>query len=457
MTPRSTKGWLTAAALVLVAIFAASCSGSASTEPAAEAPASPTPASEVAGAVATPEMLPVTPININYEIVDPAFAALPGAQAIFGEYEGAGYQIEVPDAWNGEVVYYAHGFRGNPPALTVSFPPLRDYLIANGYAWAASSYSRNGYEPGAAARDTYALRDVFVEKVGAPSKSYIYGQSMGGHVVALSLEQYPTAYDGALSECGVVAGHEVLDYFLSWGALSAYFAGVDLHGLTSDAQEFGSTISGRIAPALGTLEEPTAAGKAFADVIQNLTGGERPFFREGYAGNYAFNFAILVNAVGNAGPSNAAAQNVSTVYAIDDGFGVTSEQLNREVSRISANVTYRDASRYPEFADMTGRIERPHLTLHGTGDLFVPISLEASYRKIVDAAGRGDLLVQRAVRRAGHCAFSDAERIRGFEDLVNWVETGDKPAGEDLTGDLRDAGRAFTDPFEPNDPGGLAP
>jgi pimeloyl-ACP methyl ester carboxylesterase len=446
--------------LLLVTLLAAACAGGAAStqDRATSAPAaSPTPSSEVAGAVATPEMLPVTPVNINYEIADPAFEALPAARAIFGEYEGAGYQIEVPDAWNGQVVYYAHGFRGNPPALTVSFPPLRDYFIAHGYAWAASSYSRNGYEPGAAARDTLALRDVFAEKVGRPSKSYIYGQSMGGHVVALSLEQYPTAYDGALSECGVVAGHEVLDYFLSWGALSAYFAGVDLHGLTTDAQAFGSTISGRIAPALGTLEEPTDAGRAFADAIVNLTGGERPFFREGYAGNYAFNFAILVNAVGNAGPSNAAAQNVDTIYKIDDGFGVTSEQLNREVSRISANITYRDASRYPEFADMTGRIERPHLTLHGTGDLFVPIALEASYRKIVDGAGRGDLLVQRAVRRAGHCAFSDAERTRAFDDLVDWVATGNKPAGEDLTGDLRDAGRAFTDPLEPNDPGGLAP
>ncbi|MEX2225078.1 MAG: hypothetical protein WEB52_01365 [Dehalococcoidia bacterium] len=445
------------AAALACAILAASCGGGSASTTVVQPITTPTAASEVAAAVATPEMLPVTPVSIEYQIVDPAFEALPGARAIYGAHEGSGYRIEVPDNWNGEVVYYAHGFRGNPPQLTVSFPPLRDYLIANGYAWAASSYSKNGYEPGAGARDTYALLDIFADQVGAPERGYIYGQSMGGHVVSLSLEQYPAAYDGALSECGVVSGHDVLDYFLSWGALSGYFAGVDLRGVTQDAETFGTTIRGQIAPQLGPVDQPTAAGSAFANVIKNLTGGERPFFREGYAMNYAFNFAILVNAVANAGPSNAAAQNVDAVYEIDAGFGVTSAQLNRDISRISANVMYRDAERWPEFADLTGRIQSPHLTIHGTGDLFVPISLEQRYREIVDAAGRGDLLVQRAMRRPGHCAFSDEERMRAFVDLVTWVETGAQPAGDDLAGDLADVGRAFTQPLEEGDPGGIAP
>lgn len=72
-------------------------------------------------------------------------------------HKNAGYRIEVPDAWNGKLVMYAHGFRGAQSAdlaagrdyraeLTVDSPPrLREYLIANGYAWAASSYSKNEY------------------------------------------------------------------------------------------------------------------------------------------------------------------------------------------------------------------------------------------------------------------------------------------------------------------------
>lgn len=440
-----------AAAMVAAGVMLASCSsGGGDAAPAATPTAAPV-SSPVA--IATPRMLPVTPVSIDYEIVDPAFEALDGARAIFGKYEGAGYQIEVPGNWNGDVVYFAHGFRGNPPALTVGPPPIREHLIARGFAWAASSYSKNGYEPGAGARDTLALQQVVEDQLGVTRRQYIYGQSMGGHVVTLSLEQYPDAYDGAVSECGVVSGHEILDYFLSWGVLSSYFAGIDLYETTRDAGEFGTILGGSVVPALGSPDEPTAAGARFIDVIERMTGGPRAYFLEGLEANYNFNFVILVNAVGAAGPANAASQNVSTRYDIDPALGVTADDLNRQVPRVIANETYRDPARYPEFADMTGEIGAPLISIHGTGDLFVPMHLEQSYRRTVDAAGKGDLLVQRAIRRPGHCNFSEEERTQAFDDLVAWVEGGTKARGEDITGDLREAGRAFTQPALDDDPG----
>ncbi len=402
--------------------------------------------------IATPQTLPVTPVTAKYMVADPRFDALPGARAIFGNYSGGSYKIEAPAHWNGDVVYFAHGFRGSSPFLTVDPPPIRQYLIDHGYAWAASSYSQNGYEPGAGARDTFALRDVFAQKVGAPKHQYIYGQSMGGHVVTLSLEQYPTAYDGALSECGVVAGHEILDYFLSWGTLAAYFSQTSLVGISTDANALGARLHNVVAPALGSPDNPTPQGKAFADVIQNLTGGPRPFFAQGFAQQYALNFLVLVDAAGNAGPSSAAADNTTTAYRIDDGFGLTSTQLNQQIARIGANPTYRDAKTFPEFAPETGKIQRPLLTIHGTGDLFVPISEEQSYRKLVDAAGKGDLLVQRAIRSAGHCNYTEQEREQSFNDLVAWVTQGKKPAGDDLSGDLTNIGLQFTTPLRAGDP-----
>ncbi len=81
--------------------------------------------------------------------------------------------------------------------------------------------------------------------------------------------------------------------------------------------------------------------------------------------------------------------------------------------------------------------------------------MERSYREKVDAAGAGDLLVQRAIRAGGHCQFSDQELVAAFDDLVRWVEDGAKPAGEDLTGDLMNAGLQFTNPMRPGDPGGV--
>lgn len=107
----------------------------------------------------------------------------------------------------------------------------------------------------------------------------------------------------------------------------------------------------------------------------------------------------------------------------------------------------------PDSAVTTGKITKPLLTLHGTGDLFVPISMEQDYAKLVDAAGAGNLLVQRAVRSAGHCGFTGTELTTAWDDLVNWVEHGVKPKGDDLSGDLSDIGTQFTDPLRSGDPG----
>jgi pimeloyl-ACP methyl ester carboxylesterase len=211
-----------------------------------------------------------------------------------------------------------------------------------------------------------------------------------------------------------------------------------------------------VGSALGSPQSLTPKGDAFASAVEQLTGGPRPFFKEGFVVNYTLNFGLLVQAVAQPQISNAVAQNAGTTYAIGEGYGVTADALNRAVTRVQSNPAYMDRATYPENADLTGKIERPFLTIHGTGDLFVPISMEQSYRRKVDAAGAGDLLVQRAIRRAGHCVYSQDERIAAFDDLVSWVRDGKKPAGEDLLGDLSDAGRAFTKPLLDGDPGGEA-
>src|ERR1041384_8202833 len=107
------------------------------------------------------------------------FAALPGARALWGVQDNAGYRIEVPDSWNGKLVMGAHGFRGTGLELTVDNHPLRAFLIANGYAWAASSYSKNDYDPAQGAKDTHALTQLFNGLVGHPGRTYITGASMG--------------------------------------------------------------------------------------------------------------------------------------------------------------------------------------------------------------------------------------------------------------------------------------
>ena len=81
---------------------------------------------------------------------------------------------------------------------------------------------------------------------------------------------------------------------------------------------------------------------------------------------------------------------------------------------------------------ISGNIPIPTLTMHTLGDLFVPLSMEQIYRRHANAHGASDLLVQRVYRDVGHCFFLPTEEAQSFAALVNWVETGAKPAGDDV-------------------------
>jgi hypothetical protein len=56
-----------------------------------------------------------------------------------GIADGASYRLEKPRRWNGELVIYAHGYRGTGTVLTVDSPALRQHYVDLGFAWAASS------------------------------------------------------------------------------------------------------------------------------------------------------------------------------------------------------------------------------------------------------------------------------------------------------------------------------
>ena len=115
-----------------------------------------------------------------------------------GVHEGAAYRVEVPANWNGKLVMYAHGYAGNGNMLGVSDPSIRRHLIQQGYAWAASSYSKNYYDVRAGVEDTNALALAFNDIAAAnkrplaqPGKFYIMGHSMGGHVTAAAVTWPP--------------------------------------------------------------------------------------------------------------------------------------------------------------------------------------------------------------------------------------------------------------------------
>ena len=74
-----------------------------------------------------------------------------------------------------------------------------------------------------------------------------------------------------------------------------------------------------------------------------------------------------------------------------------------------------------------GKIAIPVLGLSSTGDPYVWSSIDSGYAATVQKAGRQDLLRLTYVHSAGHCAFSEAERIATYEVLLERLDTGRWP------------------------------
>ena len=410
-----------------------------------------------AAGVGRPGITPVACGNQAWKPIDPAFEALPGAKAYFGSYEGGVYHIEIPDKWNGELMLSSHGYVAASGArgleLRVGQPLFREHLIQEGFAWAASSYRCNGYVPGQALLDTMALTGLFTKlNAGtAPRRIYLTGTSMGGHVTVLGMHEFPTAFAGGLAMCA--SGPELFDYDAAVSAAAEVVSGIQFQqGNTREA-------AAKMNEMFGTPPNYTDKGRAMANIEIDLSGGPRPFAAEGLAsgGRFASNVSSGAGSMsGSMSPASAVTTNINYKYAIDAAMGLTGDRMSAMVRRKQPDMKYRDAmGPFDELVPFDGKIERPLLTMHGTGDLFVPIHLEQTLNRAVTAAGEPDLLVQRIYRIAGHCGFNAGEEAKSFDDLVAWVRAGRKPEGDTIMGDLSNAGRTFTSPLREGDPGTL--
>jgi pimeloyl-ACP methyl ester carboxylesterase len=295
---------------------------------------------------------------------------------------------------------------------------------------------------------------MFIGEFRAPRWTVLYGTSMGGHVTMASLEQHAEVYQGGLPECGVMTGVEVLDYLAAYTAAAEYISGVNLLD-APDPGAFNARVMNEWLPLMGRPGAYTARGLQFDSVVKYLMGGDLPLREQGLAARYLANLGWRRAPALGAAPQSRAVSTRYVWYRIDSGLGLTDYDLNQNIRRYDPAPGSRSAVENPVFADFTGRIRVPVLSLHTTGDAFVPFSLEQNYRRKTLAVGTDDLLVQRAIRRPNHCQFETAERTRAFDDLVAWIERGVKPEGDDvLTPDLSEIGLRWTTPLLAEDPAG---
>ena len=403
----------------------------------------------------------------DLDLEDPAFDPIAGARVDYGEIEGAGYRIELPDEWNGELVLWAHGFRGLDDEgvgfsrrLTFDDIPARDVIIGQGYGWATSTYRVNGYVPGVGVDDLLRVKDKVAEIARPPRRTYIAGGSMGGATAQLMAQEFPDQIAAALAFCPAMGNVWVVDYTVAWHALAHWLIGemprqLDVAGMREWSR------------ALGTSDKSglhlTPSGVQFAALIKDFTGGERWGFDDGLQQQWNTEFALGVTlwpSIVEASDRPAGdvimvddemppADTRAHVYTADPAAGIDLQRLNEEVFRLSSD---RDRRRDPGVGLSSGELRVPLLAMKTTGDLFTPIHLDRDYQRLVQESGWGSNLVIQTVRRAGHCTFSEREALSAFTRIITWLSLGVTPAGDDLQGDLALVGTRFTDPFDEDDP-----
>ena len=391
-------------------------------------------------------------------VVEATFAALSGSTVDTDRWTGvlnnAAYRIEVPKTgWNGKLVMWVHGYRGIGPNLTVDNPIMRRYLLDNGYAWAASSYSKNYYDVRAGVEDTNALALSFSTIATAkgrplvmPSKIFITGVSMGGHITGAAIDAETQAtsinkvkYAGAVPMCGVLGDTELFNYFGGYQVAAQQLAGVPITRFpTTDFAALTPTIQTALWSSFPT--QTNAQGDKLKNVVMSLSGGDRPFFKEGWAD--ANNQKNIFSSLGGDGTINGiltdnVLDTTSLFYKVDASSMATTSvdtAFNAAAFKITptadANRLRRDGLRW---IPLTGaNINIPVVSLHTLGDLFVPFKMEQVYFDRAKAKGTDKFLVQRAIRDVGHCAFTAAEATTAFDDMVKWEAGGPKPAGDDV-------------------------
>jgi pimeloyl-ACP methyl ester carboxylesterase len=371
--------------------------------------------------------------------------------------DGATYEIQCPaGSWNGTLFLYSHGYvvpGSANPAQDVGDPVTGAWLLGHGYALAGSSYATTGWAIAAALPDQISTLNAFDSSYGRPDHTIAWGHSLGGIITAGLIQDFPQRFSAALPMCGVLSGGVA-----TWNtALDAEFAfqqlidpavqvvnisngGANLAGAEAAAASAQQTAPGRarlaLVSALGDTpgwftplsQQPGATDYAAQEANQFLWASQVTF-------PFVFDFRQNLEADAGGNPSWNAGVNYfadlaksadyQEVVALYKAAGLDlSADLHKLQSAPRVTANPRAVFYLARNIAFNGRISVPVLTMHTTGDGLVVPENEQAYRTVVDRAGRGNLLRQVFVDRAGHCAFTPAETITAVQVLLSRLATG---------------------------------
>jgi pimeloyl-ACP methyl ester carboxylesterase len=329
-----------------------------------------------------------------------------------GALQNASYRIDIPANWNHQLIVFYHGYSVEPLRFTAQerLSPMFDPMLSLGYAVIQSGYSAGGWAIEQAAADTERLRRHFVDQHGAPKRTLVMGMSMGGALTVMAIESQPEIYAGALSLCGVLEPSDrLIQRDLALRAAFDYYFPDLLGKLLPSTDELDDTVQSRIAAALQSKPSATQALARWygAADTRNLA----PVIA--FAG---YEIAELQKRAHGLPVGNA---ELIYVGSGDDAA------LNDGVQRYRADA--KAAAYLARWYTPTGKLTRPLLDLHDTGDPLVPAYGANEYALAAQRAGHGDNFVQQYINREGHCVFTPNEIGHAFNEVVVWIDSGKRP------------------------------
>ena len=372
---------------------------------------------------------------------------LPNGASCYGgqDDQGAFYLIAIPPQWNRTLMLHTHGGPSlKPPSAEDPAANLERFAVtvAEGFAWAGSSYRHAGYGVRDAAEDTERLRKIFWAKFGRPDRTFLHGQSWGAAVAAKTAELYgggrsdKPIYDGVILTSGVLGGAtRSYDFRADLRAVYQYYCHNDpqpgepayplWQGLPTKGVLKSHELDARIDACTG-IAHPSAERSAeqrrrLANILAVTRIPERTLLSHMNFATFTFRDLVQRQLHGHNPFSN-----VGVVYRGSDD----DDALNAGVERFAADP---QALRDLAFdGDPSGQLSVPTLTMHAEDDPTAFVELEAEYRAIVAKAGSSALLVQSFTREHEHTKLATPEYAALFQAMTDWVDRGSKPSPASL-------------------------
>jgi pimeloyl-ACP methyl ester carboxylesterase len=414
--------------------------------------------------------------------------------ACTGEIDGAAYEIQLPEQWNGTLLLYSHGYRFAEPRPP-DFEPVdtspapaaseevANALLAKGYALAGSAFSSNGWAVQDGVEAGEQLHEFFVDNVAKPDRVYVWGDSLGGLITQMLAEKHPEWVAGAAPLCGVLGGTNLnLDLALdvAYAVKTLIYPDLKLTDFASNDEAVenwqgafeaisaagGDTQNGvpKILLVAALVDAPTQTSTYDGSTIESQVRAraESILTAIGYGtyGRYEIEQRVGGNPSANDGTdysSRVSAEETQLINSVSPG---SAERLLDALAN-GERVTADDASRTraDELGNPSGALRDPTLTIHTTADPLVLAQNESVFADRVDANRASALLSQAfigppetyaesigAPYGAGHCNFSLEQRVTFIDILDDWARRGVYPTPVTFEQEL---GEAHANVFDP--------